>query len=891
MAGWLREKGLRAVLAVLAGLIGPVSPARAEEPPPEEPPPLIKNPQLLEFVQAPYPPEAQAAGLEGKVILELEIDVTGAVVSAKVSGPAGHGFDEAALAAAQQFVFAPAEDATGPVPVIIEFEYGFTLTAQPGAGEGAGGGEGAAEVAEAPVNLEGVLLEMGTRRLLEGITVRIEPAGSAPGSDGLDAVTDGEGRYAFRGVPSGEWTVRVRHPGFLEMTGAITIIEGQVTEAKLWLKNQAYGEAGVVGAYQREKVEVTQRTISMAEVRRIPGTFGDPIRVIQNLPGAARAPFGTGLLIIRGSNPEDSGVYVDGIRIPLIYHLGGYESVINPDLVEGVDYLPGGFGVQYGRSMGGAVDVTTKREFGERPHLTWSTDILDSGGMFTASLGKQGQHGVGIAARRSYIDLIIPAFTRNSGFVAKPRWYDYQLKYIYQGDAPYEFSAMVFGFEDVLIASTPDGFAQGTDQDTQGDLGTRYSTHRLVINYERPLTQTLSLRAIPSFGNDYGEFTLGDSWTATNSQNTFEVRLELPWEPSEHFRLVPGVDFLGGWAKFSVELPFNPELFAETDPFAEREPYGVSDTQPGWGPDTYLFAQIRPLADPDQLLITPGVRIGYVTVTEELSQTAIDPRMTVRWAIQDKSRLKGSVGLYSQPPQPFQAYRDDGEPVKLTPQYSLSSTIGFEQDVGQGFHGDIEFFYKHMYDLIVNNPELESLNDQFFVNEGVGRAYGMEVMLRQDPVGPGFGWISYTLSRSERRDHPGEDFYLFDYDQTHILTGVGGWRLPGDFEISAKAQYVTGNPTSTYASGVYDIDLDSYSAFSTSAYNGERLPPYWSVSARFDKLFTFKTWQLDLYLDLLNAIHGINPEFVIYNYDYTESDYVRGLPIIPSPGFEIKADF
>jgi hypothetical protein len=60
---------------------------------------------------------------------------------------------------------------------------------------------------------------------------------------------------------------------------------------------------------------------------------------------------------------------------------------------------------------------------------------------------------------------------------------------------------------------------------------------------------------------------------------------------------------------------------------------------------------------------------------------------------------------------------------------------------------------------------------------------------------------------------------------------------------------------------------------------------------RLDKLFTFKTWQLDLYVDVLNAIHGVNPEFKVYNYDYTESQYVKGLPIIPGPGFEIKADF
>jgi hypothetical protein len=90
---------------------------------------------------------------------------------------------------------------------------------------------------------------------------------------------------------------------------------------------------------------------------------------------------------------------------------------------------------------------------------------------------------------------------------------------------------------------------------------------------------------------------------------------------------------------------------------------------------------------------------------------------------------------------------------------------------------------------------------------------------------------------------------------------------------------------------VYDVDQDSYTAFPTGAYNSERLPPFWAVSARIDKLFTFKSWQLLLYVDLINALHGDNPEFEQYNYDYTEKTYFKGLPFIPSPGFEAKVEF
>jgi hypothetical protein len=370
-----------------------------------------------------------------------------------------------------------------------------------------------------------------------------------------------------------------------------------------------------------------------------------------------------------------------------------------------------------------------------------------------------------------------------------------------------------------------------------------------------------------------------------------EVRTELAWTPNAHVKLVPGVDFVGGIAPFSITLPFDPSQFAETDPLAEREPFTVQDTQPGWGPDLYLLAELRPLADPERLLLTPGLRFNFVSIPGEYDIWSFDPRFSGRFSVFEGGRVKGSVGLYHQPPQPFQSYRVDDLPVDLGFERSLAGSLGWEQDIGPAVQVDAEVFYKALDNLIVGNPEFQSLDDQFFVNAGVGRAYGLEVLLRHAPVDRFFGWISYTLSRSERRDQPDEEWYPFDFDQTHILVGTAGYKLPWDIEASAKVEYVTGNPTTPYSLGVYDVDQDSYQAFATGAPNSDRLPAYWAVSGRIDKLFTFRAWQLDLYVDLLNVVHGKNPEFELYNYDYTEKSYIQGLPFIPSPGFEARFQF
>ena len=164
----------------------------------------------------------------------------------------------------------------------------------------------------------------------------------------------------------------------------------------------------------------------------------------------------------------------------------------------------------------------------------------------------------------------------------------------------------------------------------------------------------------------------------------------------------------------------------------------------------------------------------------------------------------------------------------------------------------------------------------------------MEFILRQAPVGNFFGWISYTLSKSERRSNPDAEWYRFDYDQTHIFVAVGGLELPWATEISGRFQYVTGNPYTPYAGGVSDLDQDYYQAYQTASRNSERLPPYIAADLRAMKRFTFKRARLDIFLDLLNVYRGENPEFIQYNYDYTKDRYIRSLPFIPSPGFQLE---
>ncbi len=897
-------------VSILCGLsLWGIQPAGAEDAPnsdnasTEEPLPLVKNPELLEYVQAPYPEAAKAEGREGNVLLLIEIDEVGDVSYIEVLESAGTDFDTAATEAAWNFVFSPAEDANGPTPVQIEFAYGFVLDSA--SVEGAVEDEQSKEEVSLPINLDGVVLEMGTKRPLSNFRIRI----TTSEGEVVETQTNELGEYQAAVYPVGTVTVQCAYPEYDTNIREIELTEGERTSYRIWMKNLNYREDELVGVYRKPSADVARRTLTMEEVKRIPGTFGDPVRVIQSLPGAARSPFGSGLLIIRGANPEDSAVYVDGIRIPQIYHIGGLVSILNPDLIDTVDYLPGSYGVNYGRSLGGVVDVKTKQEFPEDNQLYWSTDIIDSGGLVQ---GRIGNWGVSAAGRRSYIDVFIPLFTQDAAFTVSPKWYDYQIKVKQLDRANGSLSIFAFGYRDKLTAGTNADTAQGSDPDFQGDFGSIASAHRAYLQWKHNFSDDWNMTITPSYGVDVTSVDVGGGVRLTQEQPIFELRAETNWRPNERFSLLVGTDTVVGGFDFEAELPFSFEDVASFDPLAERNPVAFTGKGYFYTPDFYLQSEIHPLKDPDRWVIYPGLRFNSgklwdIDNPDPLFQTqGWDPRISSRLKIGQQGTLKGGVGLYSQWPQPFEAWRPEGS-TELEMEKVLSAEVGIEQQIIPGLNADISVFGKKLYDLIVDNPDATSTDALFYVNEGIGRVYGMEAIIKQDPINNIFGWLSYTLSRSERNNYPNRsselavdevagspssgDWYLFDLDQTHILTGVLGYQLPKDFGLSSQIQYVTGNPYTPYSGGIYDLDQDFYTGYSTAAYNSERLPDYFAINLRADKKFTFETWQLDAYADFLNVIRGENPEFVVYNYDYTDQRFIRSLPFIPSIGFETEFHF
>jgi hypothetical protein len=140
------------------------------------------------------------------------------------------------------------------------------------------------------------------------------------------------------------------------------------------------------------------------------------------------------------------------------------------------------------------------------------------------------------------------------------------------------------------------------------------------------------------------------------------------------------------------------------------------------------------------------------------------------------------------------------------------------------------------------------------------------------------------LSRSERRDSPDQPTRLFQFDQTHIFTILGSYRLGRGWEAGVRWRYVSGSMYTPNLGGVSDFDAGAYAPISSYPPFTARLPAFHQLDVRFDKVWDMGGWKLSAYLDIENLYNRKNPEGVTYNYNYSKQDVISGLPFLPILG-------
>jgi TonB family protein len=806
-----------------------------------------------------YPKRALDEGFRSsaQVTLTLTIDAAGAVTDAVVLTPAGHGFDEAAVAAAHKLEFSPATKDGKAVAAKIKFVYNFVPP---------------------PGVLSGRVVTLDGERPIAGATVVVRAASG----EERTVTTGPDGKWRIPGAEPGTYHVTVSASGMVTHEADQPVQAGEEVTATDRLAPPTAPKTTAVPATDDEQQvevhgdkpprEVTKFTLDEREIARIPGTNGDALRSLQNLPGVARSPALSGLLIVRGSAPEDTQYFVDGTPVPLVYHFGGLSSVVPTEMLGRIDFYPGNFSTQYGRAMGGIVDVGLTEPKSDRIHAMAEADFIDTRALVQGPIFDTGWK-FALAGRRSWFDVwLSPVLNAaNASVSVAPVYYDYQA--IVERDLD-RHSSLRFGFFgsddriDILLQSP-----SSSTPDLAGVIGSHTGFWRAQALYKNKLSDDTELRAVAAFGEDYIDFTAGSIFFHLDD-HPISSRVEVAQKLDRRLTLNVGLDLYYSPYTAAAQLPAPPKAGEPpTGPFASQPPVSTSVTGAEFQPAIYTELEATPWAG---ARIVPGLRLDYTNSTNSWD---FAPRVVVRQDVTTEPRttIKGGVGLFAQPPQAQETNSVFGM-SGLRSNRAMHYDVGVERVFSPHVEASLEGFYK----------QLDNLVEPGLGNTGSGVVYGAETLIRYKPDERFFGWIAYTLSRSLRRDQPGAPLRIFEYDETHVLTVLGSYRIGRGWELGMRYRLSSGYMYTPNAYGFYDENIGAYLPLSAYPTDGSRLPLFHSLDVRVDKTWAFRWGKLSAYLDILNIYDQGNVDGLTYDYNYTHMAYANDLPIIPSLGLRVE---
>lgn len=857
---------------------------------------LTRPPELLNFkqVEAPYPEAEKASGRTAAVTLQIAITDRGDAAEVVVLESAGPAFDAAAVESAKRFRFSPAEINGKPAPVKLTFRYDFTFREE--------------MVDLGPqVNFSGQVLDATAprkkQRALRDIVVKVALS-SAPGATIAEATTDEEGYFEFEALPPGAYTVTVSGPGIAKVKTEETIEAKRGLEVTYKVDPESAGDGDTLTIEviaPRIQKEATTVAIKTEEARRVPGTGGEALRVVQNLPGVGRAAFGSGALVVWGAAPQDTRVYVDGVRIPQLYHTGGFRATVNSDLVRAIDLAPGGYGAEFGRGLGGLVTVETRALRADRLHGYVSVDVIDTSALVEAPITKSTR--VAISGRGSYLGETLGLFTKRdvSELVPIPRFFDGQLKVEQDLGENETLTLVALASDDTLkrTVTNPDP-AQTVSDERKSNF------KRVFATYRKAFPDGSSTTITPSFGTDHFDFAQRFGTTPTEQTidaTVFGVRAKWRGKVASMVVLNTGVDIEGSdntiRRRGATILPPR-----EGDITVFGQPPNDVVNFDNW---SVFLGSIAPYAQADielfgnKMHVVPGVRLDSFFVsgdkqfpTKEGSEqrgylrneTVVEPRLAARWAVSERLTLKAAYGQYHQAPD-----AEDLSPVFGNPTLGFAKAThylaGFNVRILEKLSAETTAFTSLSDALAARSPLPSPTTGEALLNTREGRAYGAQVLLRQELAKGFFGWVSYSYIKSERKDSADEPWRLFDYDQTHVATVVASYELPLGFEIGTRLRYATGFPRTPVVGSYYNARRDLFEpAF--GAQNSIRIPAFAQADIRAAKRFTWERAKLELYVDVQNITNRQNREDVVYNYNYTSRNYISGLPTLAIAGAKLE---
>jgi hypothetical protein len=616
----------------------------------------------------------------------------------------------------------------------------------------------------------------------------------------------------------------------------------------------------------------------------VPGSNGDPVRVIENLPGLARIPFTGGQLIVRGAPAVDTGAYIDGQKIPILYHLLNGPSVLGEEMVEKIDFYPGGAGVYFGRNLAGVVAVQSRRGSDDRWHGSLAADLQKSAAFLQGPLGDTAQ--IAFGARRSYVNPVVELTADPTREITFPVYWDYQARADWRATQRDRLALTLYGSNDTFQQI---GGGRGS---VPLAAGQRIGFHRARFSWERRQSDELFLSVAPMVGYDLSDSSSSGTGAGVYSrpqaqrERTFAagLRAEARARLGEQLELRTGVDLLMSRVAYDLDVLYSSQLRSVGAPNAEQARLNgvrVFSSAGEYAELSLVFGKLR---------IVPGLRLEEMHWIGH-TYAVLDPRLWARYELNEPTALFAYAGLYHQAPTAEQVDPVIGNPG-LVPQAAAQFGVGLERKFGDLWSIKMEGYISWRRSLVF--PALPQANgdgtydNPLQLNSGIGRTLGFEVLVRREFTERLYGWLAYTLSRSRELPGPGEQWRPTAFDQPHILTLLVGWRPSPYVEFATRVRIASGNPMAeATGTAAFDADSGNYTP-NLMPFGATRLPTFLQIDFEINNIWVGDYARLQLYIDFQNILGRRNPEALLYDFRFQQSDYVHGLPFVGSVGAKVS---
>ncbi len=719
-------------------------------------------------------------------------------------------------------------------------------------------------------------------------------------------VSDSLGNYAIK-LKAGQYTFTISAIGLKPLKKTIKVKSDQTFNFEL--DDTANKLSEIVISTKRDERSLTNtqmgaERLSMKAIKNIPLIFGerDVLKAIQLLPGIKSAGEGGAGIYVRGGSADQNLVLMDDVPIYNAAHLLGFFSTFNPDAVEDITVYKTGMPAQYGGRLSSVLDVKMRQGNSEKLSVTGGVGLISSKLTLEAPIQKDKSSFL-ISGRRTYVDALVrlsPDEDINQNIIY---FYDLNGRADFQlGDKDKLTFTGYMGSDKLGLAET---FAL-----TWGNaIGNAQWKHIFSPQFNSATTASFT-----QYQNKIEVNTGIDNVQIFSSLKDWALNQRFLWQASPkslikfgfnaiYHTVTPGELSSTGSSSYNP-VNYQDRFSLENALFAASEWQATDQLNVNIG---LRFTGFQAFGKGDYLQVDPaGNIINSRTYQKgELVKTYLnlEPRLSLSYLLNTESSLKASYVRNAQnmhlisnstSSRPSDKWLPSSLMVK--PEVSDQAAIGYYKNLFENaFELNVETYYKTMQNQIDYRDGAETFNADNIETQllyGIGRAYGLEVLFRKKK-GDFTGWLSYTLSKTERKIDGinGDDWYNARQDRTHEVALIGSYELSKKWSFSASWVYYTGDAI-TFPSGKYNLDRQTF--FYYSDRNAYRMPDYHRLDLGANyQLKQRKNYSSELSFSLYNAYGRKNPYSITFREnenDPTKTEVVRTtlFKFLPSISYNFK---